>query len=59
MSVIVTVPLGLVFETVPEVTLPLTVKSSFGSSMLSSIIGIVTSTLVCPAGIVTVMLVLV
>ena len=59
LSVMVTVPLGSVLLVFPLVTVPLTVKSSSNSSIKSSRIGIDTLTLVCPAGIVAVTVVLV
>nr|WP_055448251.1 hypothetical protein [Lacinutrix mariniflava] len=58
LSVIVTVPsAGSV--AFPLVTVPSTVNVSVGSPIVSSVIGIITSTLVCPAGIVTVVVVVV
>nr|WP_238528723.1 hypothetical protein [Kordia algicida] len=59
LSVIVTVPESLALVVLPLTTFPVTVKSSVGSPTRSSVIGIVTSTLVCPAGIVTVTVVVV
>ena len=53
----VTVPLGSVFAVLPLVTVPSTVKVSSTSSIVSSVVGIVTFTLVLPAGIVTVVVV--
>ena len=53
----VTVPLGSVFAVLPLVTVPSTVKVSSISSIVSSVIGMFTSTLVLPAGIVTVVVV--
>ncbi|CAM3859814.1 hypothetical protein FLGE108171_16105 [Flavobacterium gelidilacus] len=59
LSIIVTVPLVVVLLVLPDVTVPPTVKVSSSSSIASSNIGITTSTVVCPAGIVTVMIVVV
>jgi len=58
-SIIVTTPLGSVLAVFPLVTVPFTLNVSFDSSITSSIIGTVKSTLVEPAGIVTVVVVLV
>ncbi|CAM3545456.1 hypothetical protein FLPS109957_10320 [Flavobacterium psychrophilum] len=55
----VTVPVGLVLMVLPLVTVPFTVNVSAGSSIVSSKIGTVTFTVVCPAGIVTVVTVVV
>ena len=57
LSSMVTVPLGSVFAVLPLVTVPSTVKVSSTSSIVSSVVGIVTFTLVLPAGIVTVVVV--
>ncbi len=59
LSVMVTVPVGLVLMVLPLVTVPFTVNVSAGSSIVSSKIGTVTFTVVCPAGIVTVVTVVV
>ena len=58
-SVIVAVPVALVLLVLPEVTVPLNVKVSFGSLMASVLVGTLTVTLVCPAGMVTVVVVVV
>ena len=50
-------PLGSVLLVLPLVTVPSTVKVSSTSSIVSSVVGIVTFTLVLPAGIVTVVVV--
>ena len=50
LSSMVTVPLGSVFAVLPLVTVPSTVKVSSTSSIVSSVVGIVTFTLVLPAG---------
>ena len=57
--VMVAVPVGFVLLVVPEVTVPLNVKVSLGSLMASLLVGTLTVTLVCPAGIVTVVVVVV
>ena len=59
LSWMVTVPLGSVLLVLPLVTVPPTVNVSSNSSIVSSKIGILTSTLVLPAGIVTVVVVVV
>ncbi|WP_055448257.1 hypothetical protein [Lacinutrix mariniflava] len=56
-SVIVIVPLGSVFVVLPLVTVPSTVNTSSPSASVSIDIGITTSTLVSPAGIITVIIV--
>ena len=56
-SVIVPVPVALVLLVLPEVTVPLNVKVSLGSLIASILVGTLTVTLVCPAGIVTVVVV--
>ena len=58
-SVMVAVPVALVLLVLPEVTVPLNVKVSLGSLMASVLVGTLTVTLVCPAGIVTVVVVVV
>ena len=54
LSVIVAVPTGVVLAVLPEVTVPFKVKFSTGSSVVSSVVGTLTVTLVAPAGMVTV-----
>ena len=58
-SLMVAVPVALVLLVLPEVTVPLNVKVSLGSLMASVLVGTLTVTLVCPAGIVTVVVVVV
>ena len=53
LSVIVTVPLAVVLVVYPVVKVPLTVKVSLGSKIISCKIGIITFIEVLPAGIVT------
>ena len=57
LSVIVAVPVAVVLLVLPEVTVASKVKFSDGSSVESSIVGTLTVTLVCPAGMVTVVMV--
>ena len=59
LSVIVAVPLAVVFAVLPEVTVASRVKLSEGSSVESSVVGTLTVTPVCPAGMVTVVVVVV
>ena len=59
LSVMVTVPLSVAFEVFPLTTIPFTVKSSVGYPTKSSVIGMDTFTVVCPAGIVAVTVVVV
>ena len=58
-SVMVAVPVALVLLVLPEVTVPPNVKVSLGSLMASVLVGTLTVTLVCPAGMVTVVVVVV
>ena len=58
-SLIVAVPTGAVFNVLPEVTVPFKVKVSGVSFNTSVNVGTLTVTLVCPAGIVTVVVVVV
>ena len=55
LSTIVTSPMKslLAASIVPLTSVPFTVNFSFGSSIKSSVIGITTFTVVCPAGMVT------
>ena len=57
LSVIVAVPVAVVLLVLPEVTVASNVKLSDGSSVASSVVGTLTVTLVCPAGMVTVVMV--
>ena len=58
-SLIVAVPLAVVLAVAPEVTVPFKVKFSDGSLMASVNVGTLTVTLVLPAGMVTVVVVVV
>ena len=58
-SVIVPVPWALVLLVFDDVTLPVTMKVSVGSLVVSCVVGTLTVTLVLPAGMVTVVVVLV
>ena len=53
LSTIVTARLATLFNVLPITNVPSTVNVSFGSSIKSSVIGIITFTLKDPAGIVT------
>ena len=58
-SVIVPVPVAVGLLVLPEVTVPVTVKVSSASDRPSTVVGTFTVTVVCPAGMVTVMVVVV
>ena len=57
LSLMVAVPIAAVLLVLPEVTVPFKVKVSADSSILSSVVGTLTVTEVCPAGMVTVVVV--
>ena len=59
LSFIVPVPTAIVFAVFVEVTVALNVKFSVGSFVVSSVVGTLTVTLVAPAGMVTVVVVVV
>jgi hypothetical protein len=56
-SLMVAVPVAAVLAVFVEVTVPLSVKFSVGSFVKSWVVGTITVTLVCPAGMVTVVVV--
>ena len=59
LSVIVAVPVAVVFAVFVEVTVAPNVKFSVGSAVVSSVVGTLTVTLVAPAGMVIVVVVVV
>ena len=59
LSIIVPVPTALVLAVFVLVTVPFNVNVSVGSFVVSCVVGTVTVTLVCPAGMVTVCVVVV